>query len=91
MHGVMLNAYIITGRPKKYQIKIKIKNIEIHTKMGMNMDNNQLSYTDIKKGSPRVLVMSRRYSDIITSSPVIAKRSKLIYAHRSTVSIVLMY
>jgi len=59
--------------------------------MGLNMNNNRLLYTDIKKGSPRVLVMSRKYSDIITSSPVIAKRSKLIYAHSSTVSIVLMY
>ena len=58
--------------------------------MGINI-NNQLSYTDIKKGSPKVLVMSRTYSDIITSSRIIAKRSKLIYAQKPTISIVLLY
>ena len=58
--------------------------------MGLNM-NSRLSYNDLNTTAPKVLVTSGRYSDIITSSPVITKRSKLIVAQKPTVSIVLLY
>ena len=62
--------------------------------MGVSMNNAFLCYSDIASRSPRtpkLLFMPRTSGHILTSSSVIAKRGKMVFANTDSFSVLLLY